>query len=389
VTPRSALLLGLAFLGFVSLGLPDGLLGVAWPSIRAGFGLPVDALGALLLAWTVGFVLASFGIGQVLARVGTGTLLALAHLSVALALFGYSLAPHWSVMVAFGVLAGLGAGAIDAGLNTHVATQHGARALNWMHACWGLGAASGPALMTSLIAAGRAWQVGYRAIGAWQLVTAACFAATHARWPRVGTTPVAPARRPAPLARTLALAPAWLGIAAFFLYTGIEASAGAWGYSLLTEARGFAPMAAGTWISAYWASLTTGRLGFGWIAGRMAGAPGLRPCIAGMAGGAALVALGGRGAASGAGLVLLGLCGGPIYPSLIAATPRRVGAAHTANAVGFQVAAAALGQSLLPAALGVLAGRAGLEIVGPALLAAAFALLAVHEGLAARPARPS
>jgi len=152
-------------------------------------------------------------------------------------------------------------------------------------------------------------------------------------------------------------------------------------YSLFTQARGVAACRAGSWLSAYWACLTLGRLLFGWIAGRTPVAGWLRPCIVGMAAGAGLIAFGG-GVASGLGLALLGLCCGPIYPSLIATTRGRVGDAHAANAVGFQVAAAALGQSLLPALLGLLAARLGLEVVGPALLALALALFGTHERLA-------
>jgi fucose permease len=380
VLRRSRLLLALCFAGFASLGLPDGLLGVAWPSIRASFDLPIDALGALLLAWTAGFVLASFGIGRLLASVPVAVLGALGFLSIATALIGYSLAPRWGVMVALAGVGGLGAGVLDASLNAHVAAQHGARALNWMHACWGLGAAGGPVLMTSLLAAGHAWRTGYRAVGAWQLAPALGFATTRALWPRArgGVADLPP---PAQLAHTLGLAPAWLGIAAFFLYTGLEASAGAWVYSLFTQARGMAAWRAGSWLSAYWACLTLGRALFGWLAGRTSVAGWLRPCIVGMAAGAGLVALGGSGAASGLGLSLLGFCCGPIYPSLIASTRWRVGEAHAANAVGFQVAAAALGQSLLPALLGMLAARLGLEIVGPALLTLALGLFAAHERL--------
>jgi len=386
VTRRAGAWLIVPFLGFVSLGLPDGMLGVAWPSMRASFVLPIDALGALLLAWTAGFVVASFGIGRLLARARVPTLLTLAFLALGTALLGYSVAPSWAVMIALASLGGLGAGVIDAALNIHVASQHGARTLNWLHACWGLGAASGPLLLSRLLAAGHAWPAGYRAVGAWQLVPAAGFAAMRWLGPRAGDTPEPGATPPARLFRTLGLAPAWLGIAAFFLYNGLEASAGAWSYSLFTQARGVSARSAGAWVSGYWASLTLGRVLFGWIAGRTAVETLLRPCIVGMAIGAGLLAFGASGALGGAGLALLGLCCGPIYPSLIATTRLRVGAAHAANAVGFQVAAAALGQSIIPAVLGVLAARVGLEVIGPALLAAALALLAAHERLAARTA---
>ena len=133
-TARARLLLGLAGLGFVSLGLPDGLLGVAWPSLRAGFGLAQDALGALLVATTTGYVLSSFASGPLLARLGLGALLALSCLATAASLIGYALAGAWPLLVALGVLAGLGAGAIDAGINGYVATNHSPRALNLLHA---------------------------------------------------------------------------------------------------------------------------------------------------------------------------------------------------------------------------------------------------------------
>jgi MFS family permease len=123
------LLIGLAYLGFVSLGLPDGLLGVAWPSIRTFFGTPLDAVGALLVVFTTGYVLSSFNSGRILLHVNVGSLLALSCLATAVSLLGYALAPFWWIMVAFGVLAGLGAGAIDAGLNTYAAIHHSARSV--------------------------------------------------------------------------------------------------------------------------------------------------------------------------------------------------------------------------------------------------------------------
>src|ERR1041385_7835888 len=161
----SFLLIALAWLSFISLGLPDGLNGVAWPSIRADFHLPLDALGALLMMFTVDYLASSFSSGPLLARISVGTLLALSCLATAVSLIGYALAPAWWVMVALGMLAGLGAGAIDAGLNTFAATQFSARMVNWLHACYGVGAAGGPAIMTSVLAANHPWQQGYAVVG--------------------------------------------------------------------------------------------------------------------------------------------------------------------------------------------------------------------------------
>jgi fucose permease len=383
---RPGVLLALSFVGFVSLGLPDGLLGVAWPSIRASFGLPLDALGPLLVATTSGYVLSSFASGRLLGRMSVGALLVLSCVATATSLSGYALAPSWWVMVGFGLLAGLGAGAIDAGLNTHVATHHGARTLNWLHACYGVGAASGPVLMASVLMMGIAWQRGYAWVAAGQGVLAACFAATLRLWPRPSATsaaagPGAPAPRAATSSSTLRLPAAWLGIAAFFVYTGLEASAGAWAYSLLTEARGVGTMTAGTWVSVYWGGLGAGRVVFGFLVGSAPLHALLRASLLGIVLGAGLVAFDLGALATCLGLALLGLASGPIFPSLIATTPERLGELHTANGVGFQIAAAALGQSLLPAGVGVLASRMGLEVVGPVLLAAALVLFAVHEAI--------
>src|SRR5262245_11177425 len=219
---RALLLLALAYTGFVSLGLPDGLLGVAWPSIRAQFGLELDALGPLLVATTAGYVLASFASGRVLAHMNVGALLAASCAATAAALTGYALAPAWAVLVGFGLLAGLGAGAIDAGLNTYVATNHGARTLNWLHACYGIGATSGPALMTAVLTAERPWQQGYAIVAGFQIALAIAFAATRSLWPRAPGAHVEHGAGSASARAALRLPAAWLGMAAFFVYVGLE-----------------------------------------------------------------------------------------------------------------------------------------------------------------------
>lgn len=382
----SLLIVGLAYLSFVSLGLPDGLNGVAWPSIRASFNLPLDALGALLIMFTLGYLVSSFSSGRLLARMSVGTLLALSCLATAVSLIGYAIVPTWWMMVALGIVAGLGAGAIDAGLNTFAATQFSARMVNWLHACYGIGAATGPAIMTSVLAAHQPWQRGYQIVGGWQLLLAICFGLTRRWWPNSYATDAASgvvSARAASSLSTLRLPVVWLSIAVFFIYTGIEAAAGVWTYSLLTESRAVSMIQAGTWVSVYWGSLTVGRLLSGAVVGFMPVRLLLRHCIIGVAIGAALVWLNVTNLFSLFGLALMGLASAPIFPSLIATTPMRLGQRHTANAIGFQIAAAVLGQSLLPTLVGVAARNLGLEIVGPVLLAAALLLLALYEALSA------
>lgn len=379
------LLIAIAYVGFISLGLPDGLLGVAWPSIRAYFGISLDALGALLLMSTSGYLLSSSSSGRILARLNVGSLLAISGVATATALIGYGLTPFWSVLVGLGFLAGMGAGAIDAGLNTYVALYYSARTLNWLHACYGIGATIGPIIMTSVLTAGLAWQWGYLLVGGTQMALAICFGLTRGLWQTPGAArdqSAAPSTPAAPPKSTLRLTAAWLSIGLFFLYTGLEVSAGQWAYSLFTEARAIPPSTAGLWISIYWGALTVGRVIFGIIVGFVAVKLLLRLCIIGTTLGAALLWLNVSATLSFLGLALMGLALAPIFPSLISTTPRRLGVAHAANGVGFQVGAAALGAAILPGVVGIFARQFGLEVVGPLLVGAGvlmFILYAILE----------
>jgi len=375
----------LAFLGFASLGLPDGALGVAWPRVRESFGLPLDALGALLAASVTGYAGASFLAGAILARISLGALLALSCAATSAALLGYWAAPSWGAMVACGLVAGLGAGAIDAGINAFAALRFAPRMLHWLHAAYGLGTTAGPALMAHALISGAGWRAGYLALGAVQVALALGFAATRRLWPGApaadgdSASSDAPA---APLVATLRSRAAQLGAASFFLYLGVEATAGAWLYSLLEEGRGAPMAAASSAAGAYWGALLAGRVAFGFAPNRWGASAVVGPATA-------FCALAAVGLTLNAGFpfdlacaALLGFAAAPIFPALIASTPERIGAAHTANAVGLQIASAALGQAGLPALAGLAAARLGLACVPLALLGFALALLAVQ--LAAR-----
>ena len=379
---RRRWLVPLAFLAFVSLGLPDGVLGVAWPSLRRSFDRPIDQLGQVLLSTMAGYLVSSFSAGAVLERLGVGRLLVTSGLLVAASAVLWAATPWWPLIVAGGFVSGLGAGAIDAGINAFAAARFTPRVLTWLHACWGLGAMIGPLVMTAVIASGHGWRLGYLLLAGSLLGMAACFHLTLGLWqlPAVETGGATEAPSAAGRLRDALREPRVRDNALFFfLYTGAEASAGQWAYSLLTEARGAAPAAAGVAASAYWGSIFAGRLAFGLVAHHVAPAALLR---LGMAGAplAALVVCVTRGGAGGfAGLFALGLFLAPIFPLLIAETPSRVGERHAAHAIGFQISAATLGAGVLPALAGLLARHAGLESLGPFLLAATVLLLVLHE----------
>jgi len=381
--PRGGILLAIALLAFVSLGLPDGVLGVAWPSIRRSFDLPLSALGALLTAAMAGYLVSSFGSGWIVGRIGVGRLLVWSSVLMVANSAGYALAPSWMGMVAWGVLAGLGAGAIDAGINAFAAARFPPRLMNWLHACYGIGAMLGPLLMTGVLTRGLSWRAGYGIIGALLAAMAMAFFLTQRYWdaapPAAGSERPADTAPAAGLVETLRRPRVWLNLGVFFVYTGIEVVAGQWTYSLFVESRGETAEAAGVWVSGYWASLTLGRLVFGALAERWSAVTLLRIGTLGAPIAALAIWLAPRWGLDHAGLLLLGGALAPIYPLLIAGTSDRLGVRFATHAIGFQVAAAYLGTAFLPGATGVLARRHGLEVIGPVLLGASLILLALHE----------
>ena len=377
---RRAWLAPLAFLAFVSLGLPDGVLGVAWPSLRRSFDRPIDQLGLILLAIMAGYLASSFSAGAVLEHLGVGRLLVASSLLVAVSAAAWAATPWWVPILGGAFVSGLGAGAIDAGINAFAAARFTPRVITWLHACWGLGAMLGPLVMTAAVTAGPGWRWGYVLLAATLLAMAACFRLTLGLWQLPAAEGVPPARGvAASLREALREPPVRANALLFFLYTGAEASAGQWAFSLLTESRGMATAGAGLAASAYWGSIFAGRLAFGAMAHHVAPSTLLRLGMAGAPVAALVVSLTRSGAGGAVGLFALGLLLAPIFPLLIAETPARVGERHAAHAIGFQISAATLGAGTLPAAAGLLARHAGLESLGPFLLAAAALLLLLHE----------
>jgi fucose permease len=370
-------LLAVAFLGFMSLGLPDGILGVAWPSIRATFGVPLRHLGVLLAAAMIGYLVSSVCAGWLVTRLGVGPVLAWSSVLIVVNSWGYALASAWPVMVACAILAGLGAGAIDAGINAFAAARFPAGVVTWLHASYGAGAMLGPLLMTATLSAGLGWRWGYGILGLALAGMAAVFALTLDLW-RMGPSRHGNPRDSAGLVATLAHAPVWTGVLLFFLYTGLEVTAGQWTYTLLTEGRGLAPAMAGGAVAAYWASLTAGRVVAGALTSRISAHLLLLAAMLVAPVGGALVWAASGPVLAVVGLVVLGAALAPIYPLLTAQTPRRVGSRHATHAIGVQVSAAYLGAAAIPGAVGVGATWQGLDVVGGSLVVVALSVLVLH-----------
>ncbi|GAA3336437.1 MFS transporter [Amorphoplanes nipponensis] len=380
---RTSVLL-LAYFAFISLGLPDGLLGVGWPSIATEFRVGTDTVGLLLFAGTAGYLVSSVAAGFSIARLGVGRLLAASTALASIALAGYAVSPGFAFLVPCALIAGFGGGAIDAGLNAYAAGAFGPRHMNWMHAFFGLGVAIGPLIMTAVLSAGLSWHWGYGIVASGQALLAGAFALTRRSWAqhRAGSAAAAAevraGARPAGPAATLALPAVWLSAAAFAVYVALEITAGLWAFLFLTTERGVGAGVAGVCVSAYWASLFAGRVVQGFVVERVGTARILLGSLLGLVLGAVLVTVPGPGWLAVAGLMVVGFAAAPVFPLLTLTTADRVGAAHADRTIGVQIGASGLGGALIPAGVGVLIDRVGEQVYGPALIVLSVVLLGLY-----------
>ena len=377
--PRLGLIL-LTFIAFIALGMPDGLLGVAWPSIRMDFSIPLDSLGVLLIMTTTGYLTSSFFSGKVIASLGVGKVLAWSCTLTGLALISYTLVPQWWMMVLLGITAGLGAGAIDAGLNTYVAAHFGEGVMQWLHASYGVGVTLGPLIMTAALTSLKSWRPGYLTVGGFQLALAVCFFLTLPLWMQNGGSsekteqPKKITDYKTPLGETLRQPRVWLSTLLFYLYVGAEISLGMWAYTLLTESRGVPGEVAGLWTGSYWAMFTVGRILAGLYTKRVGNTQLVMGSLLGALAGAVLLWWNPGVWANLLGVALIGLAIAPIFPALISDTTRRVGMRFSANTIGIQMAGGGLAMATIPGLMGVLARQISLEII-PVCLSVLFAVL--------------
>lgn len=385
----AVLLLAFIYIAFVSLGLPDSVMGTAWPSMRAELGVPLAGAGLTAVALTACSALSSVSSAFVNRKFGTGPVVALSCVLTATGLAGYSLAPSFAWVLLAAIPLGFGQGAVDSSLNSYVAANYESRHMNWLHASWGIGATVGPLVMTGTLVAGFGWRFGYRAIAAAQAALGVLFFCSLRLWKRIGTGEESAVGQRGAAARSetaatggkkrisgMRRAEPWMQVALYALYCAAEISVGIWTVSLLVEGRGYGPGIAGTIAAAYYGGITGGRVLTGFFADRVGNRNMVRIGLSCALLGIALYALRLPPAATLAALVLIGLGFAPIFPCLMHETPRRFAEDTYRTVIGFQMAAAYLGGSIFPGAVGLAAGRFGLETLVP-LTALFVALLFV------------
>ncbi len=374
----SALML-VAFLAFISIGLPDAVLGVAWPSIRETFDRPRADLGFILFASGAGYFSSGALAGKAIEWLGVGRLLAVSTAAVSLGLFGYAVAPAFAVLMVVAALIGFGSGAVDAGLNFYASEHFSVTVMNWLHAFFGIGAMVGPFIMAGVLAADGSWRIGYVIVGAASFLMAVTFVITERRWTDGAHHTDAARPASAAVSHVLRQPLVWLQLVLFFFMTGIEAGAGAWSYTMLFEKFELAAGQAGLWAGFYWGMIALGRLILSPLSRSLAPARLIQFGTFGLLLGALLMTRDQVWLFQ-AGLLVFGFAMAPLFPTLMSLTPARLGSSLSLHAIGFQVSAAVLGGAAIPTFAGILAGRTALDAI-PWTLAAGAAVVIVLESI--------
>ncbi|AIQ41943.1 MFS transporter [Paenibacillus sp. FSL R7-0297] len=363
------------YLAFISLGLPDSMLGAAWPMMRLDYGAPVDTAGLLSMIVVAGTIISSLASSSVLKRFGTGmvTFISVAVTALALLGFSYSSSVVWLAVLALPL--GLGAGSIDTGLNNYVATHYKAHHMSWLHCFWGVGAMLGPIIMSRYIAGGESWREGYFMVSMIQFALVVLLFASLPLWKRAGKSSspqagekvqeglVAVPATNASSGNVLRIKGVKLAMITFLFYCGVEATVGLWGSSYLVNVKDVSPATAAGWVSLYYGGITAGRLITGFITFRFSNRALIRGGLLISLLGALVLAMPLPAVYSLVAFILIGLGSAPIFPCMLHETPARFGKENSQKIMGYQMALAYTGGAFLPPLLGWVAARSTFMIL--------------------------
>ncbi|UPG64224.1 MFS transporter [Metabacillus endolithicus] len=383
-------LLVIIYLAFISLGLPDSLLGVAWPVMKSDYGAPLETAGFLFMTIAGGTIISSLASGKILKRFGTGQVTFVSVLMTAGALLGFNFAPSVLWLFLFAIPLGLGAGAIDAGLNDYVATHYKAHHMSWLHCFWGVGATFGPIIMAQFISGQNTWRNGYFTIAAIQFTLAIILFFTLPLWNRVvknnNTTSNEEIVDSDEIIRDGEVKPLQikgvkLALASFLFYCGVEATVGLWGSSYLVNVREIPVAVAAQWVSFYYAGITIGRFLTGFVTFKYSNRSLIRTGQLLALTGAIFLFLPLPSVFSLVGFIMIGLGLAPIFPCMLHETPTRFGKKHSQTIMGYQMAVAYTGSTFLPPLLGFMASYTTIGIFPICIILIIAAMLLSSEKL--------
>lgn len=380
------LLLPIIYLAFISLGLPDSLLGSAWPSIYPELGVPVSYAGFLSMIISLGTIFSSLQSDRLTRWLGTGRVTAISVGMTAAALFGFSISSSYWMLCLWAIPYGLGAGSVDAALNNYVALHYESRHMSWLHCMWGIGTTISPFVMGAALSGGMSWNSGYRYIAVFQAGLTAILFFSLPLWKN--RTPEASSENAADAApkalsfgQVLALPGAKEVMLCFFCYCSLETTAGLWASSYLTLCKGVSAQTAATFASLFYIGITAGRAACGFLTLKLNDSQMVRLGQGILAVGVLALLIPGPQVLALAGLILTGLGCAPIYPSLIHSTPDHFGSDKSQAVIGIQMASAYVGNLVVPPLFGVAADHITPALFPFFLLIALAVMVWMHEQL--------
>lgn len=375
------LLLAVIYLSFVSLGLPDGLLGAAWPSMYGELGAPVSYAGAVSIIISIGTITSSLLSDWMTHKLGPGKVTALSVAMTALALFGFSCSNSFWMLCLWAIPYGLGAGSVDASLNNYVALHFASKHMSWLHCMWGIGASTGPYIMGMILSGGQHWSMGYRYIGIAQIILTTILFISLPIWKHNKNTADPVNAKPLSLPDVIKIPGAKEVMIAFFCYCALEQTVMLWGASYLSMHAGLSQEDAASFASLFFLGMTVGRALSGFVTLKLNDTQMIRLgqgiIIIGIA---ALLLPFGRWLTL-AGLLLIGLGCAPIYPCIIHSTPEHFGADKSQALIGIQMASAYTGTALMPPLFGLVAQHISISLLGFYLLILLAFMFWMHEKL--------